>query len=316
MSTLESDLLQPDRQGEEPLPPAPVEPEVPVVAAPVDDDAALDKLIEEQSIALPDGEEKLVPLSAVTTLRSKLTDAKKELGTAKEGSAKAQALEEKVNQLQATINQWQPYVQAYNAALNAQPQQQAPTEDTTELEEIAKDFDFYKADGTLDLDKARRMQSRETKRAEKIADSRVAPIIQQSTGQQSRTNRERAKNTVFPSGEKADPEMVDLVFNQLDPSITATEQGAKFAALQALGMSRGLKAGVPAQPGAVRGPDGKFVAQPAAVLPPPIIVEKSGGKDSPTEFTMSDVDRRAMKAMGITEKEYMESAKSMPRGAR
>ncbi len=312
--SLESDLMQPDRQGEDT--PAPVEPETPVAVAPLDEEAALDKLIEEQSIALPDGEEKLVPLSALTTVRGKLSEAKKELGTAKEGSAKAQALEEKVNQLQATINQWQPYVQAYNAAITAQPQP-ARAEDTTELEEIAKDFDFYKADGTLDLDKARRMQSRETKRAEKIADSRVAPIIQQSTDQQSQANRDRAKNTVFPSGERADPEMVDLVWNSLEPALTATEKGAKFAVLQALGMSRGLKAGQPSSGAAQRGADGKFLAaQPAAVLAPPIYVEKAGGKDTPAETALSDVDRRAIKAMGITEKEYLDSAKSMPKGMR
>ena len=114
--SLESDLLQADRQGEDAPPPA--EPETPPAqAAPPDDDAALDKLIEEQSIALPDGEEKLVPLSAVTTLREKLAAAKGELKTAKEGSSKQAELEQTVAQLQQAVGQMRPYVDAYNAAL-------------------------------------------------------------------------------------------------------------------------------------------------------------------------------------------------------
>ncbi len=312
--SLESDLMQPDRQGEDTPPPAVEETPAPVASAPLDEEAALDKLIEEQSIALPDGEEKLVPLSALTTVRGKLSEAKKELGTAKEGSAKAQALEEKVNQLQATINQWQPYVQAYNAALTQQQHQQpAVEEDTTELQELAKDLDFYKPDGNLDIDKARRFQARIDKQAGRQADQRVAPIIQQSTTQQSATNRERAKATVFPTGEKADPEMVDMVWNSLDPALTATEKGAKFAALQALGMSRGLKAGSAHPVGAVRGPDGKFVAA-AAPVEPPLYVEKAGGKDPASgQRALDDTDRKAMKAIGMTEQEYLDAAKSMPK---
>src|SRR5688572_3508456 len=104
--SLEADILQTEREGD----PAPsIEPE-PVVAAPVDEDAALDQEIAEQTIDLPEGE-KLVPLSAVTTLRGKLSEAKTALKTATEGSTKQAQLEQTVQQLQARITEWQPYVQ-------------------------------------------------------------------------------------------------------------------------------------------------------------------------------------------------------------
>jgi hypothetical protein len=312
MSTLESDLLQADRQGDNP-PPEPVKEEPAVAAAPVDDDAALDKLIEEQSIALPDGEEKLVPLSAVTTLREKLSTAKGELKTAKEGSAKQAELEDRVNQLTATLTQWKPYVEAYNAAIQQQQHQPAPApaEDTKELEEVARDYDFYKQDGTLDLDKARRHNARVEKQAAKIAEAKVRPYADQTVADRAHTMRERAKNTVFASGEKADPAVVDMVWQQLDPAITATEAGAKFALIQAYGMSR---MGAQQPQAQQRGPNGQF--QPKEQLPPPLYTEKAGGKDSPGDIVLSDSERKAMKAMGMTEKEYLESAKTMPRGAR
>lgn len=309
--SLDADLVQTDRQGEDAPPPA-QEDVTQEAASVVDDDKALDEFIERESIPLPDGTEKLVPLSAVTTLRGKLSDAKKELDSAKEGSAKAQQLETTVAQLQQQISQMQPLVAAYQAALIQPPQQTAPPEDIAELEEVARDFDFYKSDGSLDLDKARRHNARVEKQASKIADSRVKPLEQQSVAQQSSYMKERAKATTFPNGMKADPAMVDLVWSNLDPAVTATEQGAKFAAIQALGMSVGTNKAQPTGP--QRGTDGKFVK--AEEIPPPLHTEKAGGKDAPDVRSLDESDRKAIKAMGISEKEYLEIASSRPKGVR
>lgn len=282
-------------------------------AQPADDDAALEASIAEQTIEVPDssaqdGKVKLVPLSAVTSVRDKLKDAKAALAVATEGSAKAQTLERRIDELSAQLAQLGPKAQAYDAAVAAQQQrpQQGPTpEDRAELEEIARDLDLYNADGTPNLERATRIRDREHRLAQRVAQQAVAPLAHHTVTQQSNAMLERAKNTAAPNGVKPDPATLQAVWARLDPALTATPDGAKQAWAVALGYTTAMQqAGTPAP----RAADGKFAK---ADVPPPLYSEKAGGKDT-ASVQLSDKERDYIKREGITEAEYMKSMNSAP----
>ena len=317
--TIESDLLTPDRQGDRAPAAPPVEtppPEPAPVETPLnlDDEAAVTAALQENAIVVPDGEA-LVQGSQAGKIahqyREKLREARAKITSLEEGSSKLPALEQQVAQLTQQLQQITPYAQAYQAALQAQPVTPDPQE-TAELEEIARDFDFYTDEGKLNLDKARRQQARETARAQKIARQEVAPIHQQNVSQQSAYYLARAKNTAGANGLKPDPAILDQLWQRLDPAITARSEGAVEVWIAAMG--RTVAAGLHAQDGTQRGPDGKFVPKQP---PAPLYTEKAGGKDEPTGgLTLTAGEQAFIKNAGMTEKEYLETAKNMPGGRR
>ena len=319
MSSLESDLMQPERQGDDPAPPpADAAPPPTEDAAPlnVEDDAAVDAALAANEIAVPDGDA-LVPKSEAGKIahgyREKIRNLKAEVESAKAGSLKAQQLEQQVAQLQAQLQQLTPIAQAYQAALTAQPQTEDPQE-RAELEEIARDLDFYKADGQLDLDRAKRVQTRENKRAERIAQQAVAPLQNATVQQRSEYNLARAKNTQI-NGVKVDPAILDELWARLPANVTADEQGAKELLISALGRAALKGAMQPAPEGQTRGADGTFI--PREAPPPPIYREKAGGRDTPGDSpALSQQERDFIAHAGMTEAEYLKTAGNMPGGRR
>lgn len=302
----DAELLAPVQNPEAPAPVAePVTPPEP--QTPEQEDAALDKLIEEQAIDLPDGTDKLVPLSAVTTARAKLTKAREQLAEAKQGSAKASELETKVAELSQQLNQALPYVQAYQAALQ-QPQTPPETgqspQERAALEEIAKDYDFYKPDGQLDLDRAGRHQARIRKEAEAIAQQHVAPIQEQNILAYSRHYRQSIKETAAPDGSRPDPAIVDAICNSLDPKLFSDPKGALNVWRVAMGDSAAY---------------GKLVKAAALTpgakteLPPPLLTERAGGRESPGP-TLTEDDKRMARQLGVSDKDYAEELAKMPTG--
>jgi hypothetical protein len=271
----------------------------------VDDDAAIDAALEENAIEIPDGD-KLVPLSAVTTVRGKLKDTRAERDTYKQQAERASQLERDLQAAQQRLNDALPGAQAYAALLaaqQAQPQhQQEPAEDTGELEDIARDLDLYKTDGTPDIDKARKIHARQVRVAESVARQQVAPFENHSIATASRTMFARAALTEV-HGVKADPEVLQTVWAQLDPRLTATEAGAKQALLAAIGHSVAMGKAV------VKGtaPEKK-----TPELPDPLLTERAGGRDLPGGITLTDGDRRVARDMNMTDKEYAAEAAKMP----
>jgi hypothetical protein len=298
----DAELLAPVAPQEQAPPP---EPE-PVAATPETEDADLDKIIEEQGIDLPDGIDKMVPLAAVTNAREKLKTARQQLKAAEEGTAKATALEAKVASLEQQLSQVTPYAQAYQAALQAQPAEAAPKgptpEEAAELEEIARDNDYYRTDGALDLDRAKRQQARIYKAAEKIAQQTVAPYQQQTLTDRSTQMLHNAKLTTLPDGSKPDPAVVDWIWSRIDPNLTSTKEGAQQAWIAAIGHAMAI---------------GKMVkgttAQAREPLPPPILTEKSGGRDH-VATTLTEADKRSARDLNMTDKEYAEELGKMPQG--
>lgn len=288
----DSELLAPATQDT----PPPAQDAAPPVVEPKADD-------EPDVLEIPTGE-KLVPLSALETAREKAKTLRSELETVKAEAGKSAEKDQRIAELQQQLQQIMPLAQAYHAAVQAQ-QQQPPTpaeptpEETAELKEIAQELDFYKSDGSLDLDRAQRHQTRILKAAEKIAKQQVQPYEQQTTAQQSDFMLQRALITKAPTGAQPDPEVLREVWARLDPKLTATPQGAAHAFTQALGISITL---------------GK-VATPKAqeVIPDPLHTERAGGKTT-SEVTLSESDRRVARDLGLTDKEMLAELGKMPAG--
>lgn len=310
MSTLEGDMMQPDRVGDDD-PPAPEETteqaETEQAAPPADDDISDADVIEVPDSSAQDGKVKLVPLSAVTTVRAKLSKANEELASTRTSAARSTELEGQIAQLQGQLQQYAPVVQAYNAMVAQQqaPPPQAP-QDSPEAMELARNLDLYTADGKPDAVKAAKILGMMGTMAQSAAQQHVQPLAQHTVSQQAHQMFNRALNTKAPDGSQPHPDDLKAVWSRLDPSVTATVDGAKQVWIQALGMSqlagRAIKATTTQQ--GQRATNGQFLK---ADIPAPLHTEKAGGKDSPEAATLSEAERKYIKSEGITEAEYLKS---------
>lgn len=279
-------------------PPADPPPADPPPAANLDADAALDAEVEQSAIDV-DGTDKLVPLSAVTKLRERNKALKGEAARVKELEAQAQQFQ----------RQWQeaaPYLQAAQAMIAArqmgpqqQPQAQPEPQDDTEAVELAKDLDLYTPEGKPNVEKARSILARMDKRAGKLAQEQVAPVLQHTAQQQSQVMLARAKATKAPNGDAPDPGILDQLWASSQPAVTTNPEGAKWLWTIALGLSSMNKKGG---------------TTPAAPPPdPPLYTERSGGQEGAT-YRLNDGDKRLAKEYGMTEAEYAKQVAAMPWG--
>lgn len=271
--------------------------EAPVVAAPVDEEAALDAQIADQAIELPDGTDKLVPLSAVTTVREKLRTTKDEARTAKEEAARIKA---EADELKRQWSEAAPYIEAAKTLIAAQHNQPgpkapaAPAPDDPELVELAQTLDLYDATGKPDVARAAKVAGLVDRRAGRKVEEGTAPLVQNTVQQASARMFQNALITTGKNGAKPDPEILRTVWGQLDPKLTSTKEGALQAWNAALGFT--VAAGIDTAPKTT-------TTQPAQTLPDPLLTEKAGGRDT-ASVTLNDSDRRAAKELGLSESEY------------
>jgi hypothetical protein len=313
----DAELLQTETVVDDP----PAGDETPVTPEPAaqDDDAALEASLAEQTIEVPDsgaedGKVKLVPLSAVTTVRDKLSQAKAELKDAKAAGARTSELEQQVQQLQATLQQYAPVVQAYQAMQQQPPVQPVNTEDDAEALELARDLDLYDTAGQPNVAKAKAILAKLDRRSEQKAQQAVQPLAQHSVAQQSQVMLGKALATKAPDGTQPHPDDLKAVWSRLDPSVTATLEGAKQVWIQALGLSqmagRAVRTTTQGPTQGNRAPDGKFTK--VADIPPPLHTEKAGGRDQPALADLDPKEMAFIKASGMTPEEYRKSAQSAP----
>jgi hypothetical protein len=277
-------------------------PETPVPEAERDVEA---DTLEIPDSSQPEGKAKYVPASALAGARAELRTLKADLHAAKEGSAKAERLEQQIAAMQAQIQQLTPYVQAYQAAVQ---QQQPVEEDDSEAVDLARTLDLYKPDGTPDVDKAKKTLALMDKRAKSHAEAQVAPIQQRNTAQASQYNLQRALNTQI-GGVKPDAAILKGLWQRLDPALTADEQQAKHLVIQAIGMTVMQNEG---KTPTTRTATGQFTKTEDKEIPPPLHTEKAGGKDTPGDTPMSEMEKRMAKEMGLSDKEYLERASQAP----
>lgn len=272
--------------------------------------AEAERDVEADTLEIPDssqadGKAKYVPAAALAGARRELKELKAERDEAKAGSAKAERLEQQIADLQAQFNQILPQAQAYQAAIASQ-QHQPAVEDDADAIELAQTLDLYTADGKPDVVKARKMQAIVARTAGQQADARVAPIQQRDTANASKYNLQRALNTDI-GGEKPDEGILRALWSQLDPSVTANEEQAKLLVIQALGLTR-----VQGAKGRARTATGQFTQateKASEAIPPPLVTEKAGGRDTPQSPAMSEMEQKMAKDMGLTNQQYLERAR-------
>jgi hypothetical protein len=295
---LSEDIAPNEPEPAAPPPAAAAEEPTPPAAAPIDDDAALDA----EAIEIPTGE-KLVPLSAVTGLREKLKAEKADKATLSQKAARADELEQQLRDADSLVERARRIVEAEQRQPQAPPQPQGPTAaETGELEEIARDFDFYKADGSLDLTKAQRHQTRTRAEAQKIAQQVAQPLVQSQIQQQAAHNIARAKNTVLPSGEKVDAAAFDGLVQRLLQHPNGLESLANVENVKQLVIfAAGQKA----------------LTKPQAAAPEPpgpaLFTERAGGRQTGS-VSLNDGDKRAARDLGMTEAQYAKEVEKMPAG--
>lgn len=297
----------PSETADAPVDPTPEPEPAPEAAAPLDPDAVLDATIEANTVELPSGE-KLAP---VEPQKAAIIALRRELKTAKDGSKRAEALESQLAQLQQQMAALAPEAEAFRA-LRTQSllQPMAPTgptpEDTRELEDVARDYDFYKADGSLDTDRANRHLTRVRKEAEKIAQAQVAPLQQQNLHQQMQANVQRALLTKHPKyGDSVDPRVLDAKVRQVLAQPGGLEMLANPEAMKELWLNVYSLSSLDPSRTTSRGVD-------AAPVVPPTITERSGGASSDKPITMSASERKAARNMGLSDGEYLKIAAKMP----
>jgi hypothetical protein len=185
---------------------------------------------------------------------------------------------------------------------------QAPVEDTRELEDIAKDFELYRPDGTVDIDRARKIQHRTMRTAQAVAQAQTQPLVTHTLSQTANTMLSRAMNTTLPgSQDKADPDIVRGYFERVASqpnglALLANEANVRVLWNQAYTdtlIRRAQGGGAPQAPKAIEKP------------PAPLLVEKSGGGPQP-KFTLNAMEKQVARDMGLTEAEYVKRAGAMP----
>jgi hypothetical protein len=290
---------------EQPPVEVPQEPVAPPEPTP-DPEAVEAAALEQAAVELPEGDGvlKYVPLSAVTKPREEAKTLRGENKT----------LKEQLEQAKQAITASQPYVEAAKVLLQQQQQPPAPQapqvmtpEQRAELEEEARDMDFYKTDGSLDLDRAQRSLDRTMKRAERIADQKVAPLQQQSAVAQAQAVLNQAKGWKDPAtGETADPAILTTLWNKVAAQPNGLQtltnpEAAAFIVSHALNLTRWQKGQQPAPPARQPAPQGD-----------PVFVEPSGGGGQ--QLALNAMEKRFAREAGMSEADYLKAAKGAPRG--
>jgi hypothetical protein len=291
----------------DPVEAPPAEPDAPPVdaAPPIDPDAALDAVIEANTVELPSGER----LAPVEPQKNAIIALRRELKEAKQGSKRAEALEAQLAQMQQQLAALQPEADAFRAIRTqalVQPPPTGPTaEDTRELEEVARDYDFYRADGSLDTDRANRHLVRVRKEAEKIAQAQVAPLQRQSLQQQVQSNVQRALATTHPvNGDTVDAGILQALVQQVATQPGGLETLADPEAMKQMWLNAYTLSSLnPARK--------RSEAAPQAAVVPPVVTERSGGAAESKSAPMSAAERRAAKEMGLSEAAYLKMAAGM-----
>lgn len=280
----------------------PPEPAVVAAAEPPPDAEAQADAAEANALEIPTGE-KLVPLSALTAVRGKLREAKAQMGDVE--SVKAELARTK--QEAAALAPYADAFRAMQAAQQAQPPAQAaePAPDTAEVEALARDLDFYKPDGTLDVDRATRMQAMIDRRAAQQAAQSVAPIVQQTARDRAAQNVQMAIKTVHPQTKQgADPAILNALVGQIANQPGGMEMLANPEAVKQVWLNAY----------ALTTLQGTGAAPVAAVTPTvPVVSDRSGGNAVVgTAPTLSSAEKKAAKEAGLSETEYMKIASKMP----
>lgn len=235
--------------------------------------------------------QRVVPLSALQSAR-----------------AEAKALKEqaqRASELEARLRELEPYAQfvqnnrdllIQRTAPEPPPAQSAPQVDPDALE-MARLMDFYKPDGSLDVDRGAKALSVLEKRSERIADERVKPIIRQTHQDQAQQNFQRALQIKDANGETPSLESLQAVWSTMPPELVADPRVAGVLAATALGLDR------------MRTP-----RKPSVPVPPPALVSEPSGGNPRTRPTLTPMEERLAADRGVAPSKWAELTRNYQPG--
>lgn len=217
-----------------------------------------------------------------------------------------QTLSEKaaqVDQLQEQVRRMAPYVEFLraNPGLMQPPQQRpepppsAPQADPDAVE-AAQLMDFYKADGSLDVEKGAKWLSLQDRRAAHVSREAVRPYQELTAQQKSQSNFQAALTVKDAQGVAPTRESLEAVWRMMPTADTSDPQVAGVMAALALGLDR-------------------MKPQPQRVAPsaPPLVTEGSGGNVK-ARPVLSALEERVAKERGISAQTWSELTKDHTRG--
>jgi hypothetical protein len=209
----------------------------------------------------------------------------------------------RVDSLEAELAQNRPYVDFVKANPNLlQPRQPepvpAPPSADPDAVEAARLMDFYKADGSLDVEKGAQHLALMDRRAGRLSEVAVRPFREQSLETQSATNFQRALAVKDAAGNLPNPESVRAVWGVMPLADTANPQVASMLAALAHGLDKFRPAGPVA---------------PQAPARAPLETEGAGGQPR-ARVSLSKLEERIIGQRGQTAQAWADDTKNFVHG--
>lgn len=238
---------------------------------------------------------KFAPLGAVQAERARRKAAEK---AATEKDAQIAALKQKADafdEASVYLDQAKPIIETLKSrpdlvALAKNPpakQEPAGPLSKEEAEQYAKVLDLYKADGSLDVDRAQTAAKLNASLAQRQAAQAVAPFQQREAAQQSEYNRRTILNLKDANGNAlVDPDALNTVWRTVDAETSANPQVATTLYRLALGLQ------------AEKGMTTRREPTPEPTL------SESVGAGKPGPETLNSVGQAFQRASGLNLKEY------------
>lgn len=241
---------------------------------------------------------KMVPLAAVQAERGRRKEAEGKVTAAETELATIRPKAQRYDEVAPVIQQAMPIIEGIKRRpdLVAQLNQPAPAVTppagpltTEEAVEYAKDFDLFDTDGKPDVARAQRIAKRHAEMSTRSTQQAIAPFQQNEAQRQSATNYQHFAQMKDANGNLPDPKILANVWANVPPEQSANPNVANVLYLMALGQQVAL---------------GKGGKPPLA----PVLTTEAPGGGRVLSPTITPIDTNVMKAAGITEANYKETA--------
>jgi hypothetical protein len=215
---------------------------------------------------------------------------------------------ERAATLEHELNQARPYLDFVRTNPHllqprpAEPDRPAAPDVDPDAVEAARLMDFYKADGSPDVERGARWLALQDKRSNRVAQTTIQPLQQASLQERAQANYTMLRNFKLADGKPLRQDIVDDLWRaaakeQNGLATLANPDSVRALALLAMG------AQALTQP-----------AQPAAPAQPPIVTEASGGRASLPAARLSAIEERTIAQKGLSAAKYHELTKGFQPG--
>lgn len=233
------------------------------------------------------------PIAAIVALRRELQELR--------------PLAKKAGELKAELDASRPFVEFVKANPQLlQPHvQQAPPEPSKAdpaVEQYARRFDLYTADGKPDIERAQAIIEENRAMAREEARKVMEPVETQTLEQRAIANLQWMENLTDANGQKLERGAIEAVVGQIMASMPRAQALKTLASPDVVQVLADTALGRQAR--TKKAP----VAPPAN---PPLHIETAGGGSGPV---ITDSSRRLARAAGISEKQFEASAKNFKPG--